>query len=369
MICTGPMTKLPPVRFGDLAAPVLSRWVARIYRWNESLWPGEPLGFTDPIFVRVPAAVGPELAASCVGIPVNYALRQGDYVRVHYTPDDGPVMATYPETFAGVVESCTADEEGLLATLLVSRWEAHQDLCFLERAGALEHAGLCLTHNIRSHQIGRTPWGAVVVDVERTVGGAVGFTAHPHIGGCRVLRRLGLDEALTEADAIPPEPVVVPSHWRATESGNGSPSPITAASAIATGKIAVSAVSQNLASAVGGSVGLNLVFQTAQSQIITTLGGTVRIDAKFAFSFVATSTGATLIARIRNATTGALSAQALWQIQGGLAANAITLTALLQETPAAGTYTYVLEALTTNVGGITTPVCSSAQLRVSEFKR
>jgi len=347
----------------------LSRWVARIYRWNENLWPGADFGHADPVLVRMLASVGPELAETAIGIPVNYALRDPDLVRVHYTPDDGPVRPTYPEVYAGIVESCRADETGLLATLLISRYEAHADLALLERTNALGHAGLCLCWSPVVARTGRTPWGATVVDVERANAFAVGFTAHPHIAGCRVLRRLALDEELTEQDAIPPEPLVVPSTWRAGESGHTTPALVTSG-AIATGKIAVNAVTQRL-NTIGGGPTLTVLYQTIASIVVTTQGGTVHIDCGiFLEAFSGTSLGVDVLltAQLRNTITGALGSQGKFEAPDDQTPPAgSSVPVFMHETPAAGTYTYVLEAKKNTTGY----VCEAhdAYMLLKEFKR
>jgi len=356
-----------PVDFVKPAA-AYSRWLARLYRWNESLWPGADFGFRDPVIVRVPAAVGPELAASCVGAPLNYALRDPDLVRVHYIPDDGPVRPTYTATFSGLVETCRADDVGLLATLLVSRPEAHFDLEMLERAGALGHSGLCLVWEVLASRAGRTPWGATVIDVERAAGVAVGFTAHPHIPGCRVLRRLALDEELTEQDAIPPAPLIVPANWRADGSSNATPALIPSG-AIATGKIAINAVSQHLDSGISGLIGLTGAFATIRSQNVTSLGGLLRVDGNCTLGCTSKDgTIGSLEYHLRNLTTGAVSPLARWQLGNAINDFYLSLDSNLQETPGPGTYTIVLEARFAS-GNFVGPFANQGRIRLSEFEK
>jgi len=130
-------------------SPCLSRWSARIVRWGESMLPPPVPGWVDdaPVIVRTTPALGPGFAASCVGIPINYALRRSDLARCQFTPDGG-FVATHDLTFAGYVESCRADDHGLLATLAITRVDAHVDLCALDEAGDLGHAGLCLVYDV-----------------------------------------------------------------------------------------------------------------------------------------------------------------------------------------------------------------------------
>jgi uncharacterized protein YcfJ len=159
-----------------------------------------------------------DLAASCVGIPINRAIGAGDGRRSHWWPDGGrPDGAIRRAIFAGYVQECIADSFGLVAVLLIMSPAADLDLRALEGGGGLGHAGLCLSLAGIEARVGRTPWNVIVADVERAHGLALDFASFPLIPGCRVIRRLAPGEDLGPLDCIPPERCTVPSTWHVAE--------------------------------------------------------------------------------------------------------------------------------------------------------
>jgi hypothetical protein len=161
---------------------------------------------------------------------------------------------------------------------------------------------------------------------------------------------------------------MVPASWRAGAPFHGAPISVASA-AIATGKIAVNAVSQLLNTGIGGTVALSNVFQTLQSRVVTTAGGAVMVNAKAFTDFDSTAAARTITLRIRNTSTGLFSGTARWDVQAGLAHNGISHSLFFQEQPAAGTYTYVIEAALDATANITNPNGRSGYIQLAEMKR
>jgi len=118
--------------------------------------------------------------------------------------------------------------------------------------------------------------------------------------------------------------------------------------AISTGKIAIGAVTQRLYTAGGGAPTLTGSYQTILSQVVTSAGGTLETHGAALLLVIGHSTDiqSEIHMRLRNTTSGVVSN--LGRYNGGI--NSLdnigcTVMCVLQETPGAGTYTIVLEAL------------------------
>jgi hypothetical protein len=196
----------------------LSRWAARIIVWGDCVLPADrtapALGERSAV-LRLRSRLGPELAASCVGLTVSRAVDKYTGSHGHWRPDGGKTVYTDLRTFAGLIEEAVADEHGIVGVLAILTPAAHEDLDGLDRAGLLGFAGLCLSLQCLSTRTTEAPWGIVVSDVERAVGRGVTLASCPLTPGARVLRRLAADEELARQDFAEPERVAVPVSWPA----------------------------------------------------------------------------------------------------------------------------------------------------------
>jgi hypothetical protein len=224
---------------------VASRWLARLFTWGETMHTTGAFGVDDaPVIVRVGSECGPGLAATCVGIPVNRALRPEDHVRCHLVDDGKNLRGFHPEMLVGVVEDAWPDEYGIMGTLLLFNGPGHEDLATLEAGDALWCAQFCLVKNTTA-TLWQTPWQTFIADATSARGISLDFSSHPLALGSRVLRRLALDEDPDKNAAPPPVPLRVPPGWHGVPMKAPEAHGDIAPGAISTGKVATNAITQS----------------------------------------------------------------------------------------------------------------------------
>lgn len=194
-----------------------SRWLARIFTFGEIVISQDfrLYGLDSPVIAVYAPEIGPALAESAVGVPVNWALRPHDGLRMHWWPD-GPgkwLRGIHPEVCAGFVERAWADPVGVSAILAIFRPECDADLAALERDGALEWSGVCLVQNVDALLM-TSPWGVTISHVSAARAISVDFNSIPLRPGSRIVRRLALDEEPDEREVIETEQRLVPRGWR-----------------------------------------------------------------------------------------------------------------------------------------------------------
>jgi hypothetical protein len=200
--------RLPVEQLAQLRAVAPRRYLARIFVFGEALFPEERghYGTGSSVIVRTRPELGPEMASSAIGVPLNLA-RRPDGVLCHWTPFGPGVLlhGVHQETNAGWVANAWPDRFGLMAELLVFRHDIIPDLDIAESSGELWSVGLCLLHTALDADI--TPirfTGHHYADVRAARSFAVDIVGLPLSRGCRLLRRLEDGEEVREDEG--PEP-------------------------------------------------------------------------------------------------------------------------------------------------------------------
>jgi hypothetical protein len=152
-----------------------------------------------------------------------------------------------------------------------------------------------------------------------------------------------------------------------TTRGSASTQASATITGVASTDVIVGAVTQTDYDASSSGSSLTTSYATKASVSMTTIGGLVQLVASMLADIaVSTSGEGWIVFRIRNTTTGAVSNIAELRLPvGGIAA--ATISCHLQEQPAAGTYTWVLEArYNTGTGSFQE---ANASLAAAEYKR
>jgi hypothetical protein len=199
---------------------VLSRWAARVFSFGELRF--EPdhhvLGLDTPAIVRSSPSVGPALAASCVGRPVNSMFIREHDMRGGWTQASAP-PGVDPDRYSvvGFLDAASADAHGIVASFFVLSADLHDDLVMLDKLGQLDAAGCCLSSAVTSATVRRTGWGLPVVDVLDAEARSLSLTSLSHDPGGHVIRRLAEDEPLGARDFVPPAREWAPRAWPSAE--------------------------------------------------------------------------------------------------------------------------------------------------------
>lgn len=141
---------------------------------------------------------------------------------------------------------------------------------------------------------------------------------------------------------------------------------------IGTGKIALNAVTQLTGSFLANPVSLVVGSYTQLRTIaVTSLGGVIEIQGASVVAILGASgvvpNGARM--RIRNSNLGTVSYEAVIQAPAGGIDITMTLITIMVEQPAAGSYTYILEAIATGISGATVIQAYNNGIFLKEFKR
>lgn len=248
-----PIPRVSPVAMASMRAAGMftTRWLARLFTFGEAIMPGNKKPFggnAHAIFMSGPE-LGPELAASAIGAPVNYAVRAEDNWRCHWRPEGAMLRGLHPEVLGGFIENAWTDAYGVMGVVAIFAERVNADLSALERDGDLGFAAVCLVQDTTA-EVEVTPWGLLVGHVKSARAISLDFNSLAISPGSRILRRLAPDEDPSEQTVIPPDPRAVPLPPGARrrslvtstiDSGGGSvgtpaitPNAVTAAAASAT---------------------------------------------------------------------------------------------------------------------------------------
>lgn len=209
--------RLSVANIAAMRSSFLSRWVAKIATYGEVLLDEalEPFGARSPAVMIVPPEIGPGLAESAIGCPVNWAWRPQDKLRTHWQPN-GPgkfLTGFHHEIYSGVVERAWADERGVNAVLGIFRPDCHDDLDALERNDALAFSGICLVQRA-DFTLSTSPWRITVARIVSARAISCDFNSLPLLKGSHIVRRLALDEDPDERESIETEHRLIPASWR-----------------------------------------------------------------------------------------------------------------------------------------------------------
>jgi hypothetical protein len=350
--------RLSPEQIAMLRSHVPRRYLARVHVFGECVMPEErrPLEIAAPLIVRTTPAVGPELAATAVGIPINLARRPRDGVLTHWMPD-GPTRqlhGIHPEIHVGYVGRAWPDRFGVMAELLVFREDIIPDLDIAELTGELWSCGLCLSFTTLEQAMSRVRFtGHHVADIRRARSYALDFAGLPLLRGCRLLRQVDRDEAVLEEEGPPPDHRYVLTNEQATAAP--APDGAVVPGTVGTPELDTDAVTEKISAP--GSSAINTTSSTTadiadMSLSVTTVAGdlvivTLRMREVKIENTSASAQNVTAFLEITDGSNAIINGDAddhwtfpLSAAGGGAAFVVVPVNIVTFDTPAAGSHTY-----------------------------